>query len=153
NIVDQEADAAVDVADHIGYFRLARPFAPFVDNGERGIDTLCEPACAHHAADIGRNHHDAAEIEALLDVAHHDGRGEEVVGRNVEEALDLPGVKVERQHPVDAGAGDQVGDELGGDRRARPGFAVLPGIAVVGNDSGDAPRRRAAQRIDDDQQF
>jgi hypothetical protein len=53
-----------------------------------------------------------------LDVARHDRRGEQVVGRDVEEALDLAGMQVERQHAVGAGLGDQVGDQLGRDRRA-----------------------------------
>ena len=114
---------------------------------------LASPRARADAADVGRDHHHLAEVEALLDVAHHHRRGVEVVGRNVEEALDLAGVQVERHHPVGAGAGDQVGDQLGRDRRARPGFAVLPGIAEIGNDRGDAPRRRAAQRVDDDQQL
>jgi hypothetical protein len=57
--------------------------------------------------------------EPVLDVARHHRRGEQVVGRDVEEALDLAGVQVERQHAVGAGMGDQVGDELGRDRRAR----------------------------------
>ena len=47
------------------------------------------------------------------------GRGEQVVGRDVEEALDLAGMEIERQHPVDAGMGDEVGHQLGRDRRAR----------------------------------
>ena len=49
--------------------------------------------------------------------------------------------------------GDQVGDQLGRDRRAGPGFAVLPGVAEIGDHRGDAPRRGAAQRVDDDQQL
>ena len=114
--------------------RLARPRAP-------------------DAADVGRNHHHLADIEALLDVAHHHRRGVQVVGRDVEEALDLPGVQIERHHPVGAGAGDQVGHELGRDRGARRRFAVLPRVAEIGDDRGDAPARRAAQRVDDDEQF
>jgi hypothetical protein len=79
------------------------------------------------------------------------GRGVQVVGRDVEEALDLAGVQVERQHAVGAGDGDQVGDQLGRDRRARAGFAVLAGIAEIGDHSGDAAgaeaRRSASIRI------
>ena len=63
------------------------------------------------------------------------------------------GVQVERHDAVDAGMGDQVGDELGRDRRARAGFAILPGVAEIGDHRGDAARRGAAQRVGDDQQL
>ena len=81
------------------------------------------------------------------------GAAIEIIGRDVEEALDLPGMKIERQHAVGAGGGDHVGDELGRDRRARARFAVLPGIAVIGDDRGDPPRRAALQRVERDQQL
>ena len=133
--------------------RLARPFAALVDDGERRIDALGERAGAHHAADVRRHDDHLGELEALLDVAHDDRRGEQIVGRDVEEALDLAGMQIERQHAVDAGIGDQIGDELGRNRRARSDFAVLPRIAEIGDHRRDAPRRRAPQRVDDDQQF
>src|SRR5262249_4806664 len=76
DVVDQKTDAAVDIADDIGYFRLTRPLAPLVDDGEWRVDALGEPARAHHAADVGRYHRYLGEIETLLDVAHHDGRSE-----------------------------------------------------------------------------
>src|SRR5262249_13349933 len=88
--------------------RLARPRAP-------------------HAADVRRDHHELREIEALLDVAYHHRRRVEVVGRDVEEALDLAGMQVERHDAIGASVRDQVGDELRRDGGARPGFAVLPG--------------------------
>ena len=80
---------------------------------------------------------------ARLDVRRHHRRGIQIVGRNVEEALDLPGVEIHRQHAVGARGGDHVGDQLGRDRRARPGFAVLPGIAEIRDDRGDPLGRRA----------
>ena len=88
-----------------------------------------------------------------LDVLHHHRRGEQIVGRNVEEALDLTGVQIEREHAVGAGLDDHIGDELGRDRRARARLPVLSRIAEIGNDRGDAPRRGALQRIDDDEQL
>ena len=52
DVVDEDADAAVDLADDVRHFGLARPLAPFVDDGERRVDALGKPAGAHHAADV-----------------------------------------------------------------------------------------------------
>ncbi len=49
----------------------------------------------------------------MLDVLHHHRGGEEIVGRNIEEALDLAGMQVEREHTVGAGLDDHIGHELG----------------------------------------
>jgi hypothetical protein len=76
-----------------------------------------------------------------------------VIERDVEEALDLAGVEVHRQRAIGAGRGDQVGRQLGGDRRARLGLAVLPGVAEVRDDRDDRPGRRALERVDHDQQL
>src|SRR3546814_1460060 len=62
-------------------------------------------------------------------------------------------MQVEGENPVSAGFGDQVGDELGGDRRTGAGLAVLPGIAEIGQNRGDALGGRPPERIDHDQQF
>ena len=141
------------VADHVHHLRLAGPLAPLVADGDRHVDALGQAAGTHHAADVGRHHHQVGRSVALLDVAHHHRRGEQVVGRYVEEALDLAGVQIDRHDAVDAGALDQVGDQLGRDRRARSGPAVLPGVAEVGHHRRDAPRHRPLQRVDQDQQF
>jgi len=47
-----------------------------------------------------------------LDVFKHHRRRVKVVHRDVEESLDLPGVKVHRQQPGDARRGQEVGHEL-----------------------------------------
>ncbi len=153
DVVDQDARAALDVADDVHHLGHAGVLAPLVDDGEIGIEAARDDAGAHHAADIGRDDDETAAVEAVLDVFDEHRRGIEIVGRDVEEALDLPGMQVERQHPVGAGDGDHVGDELGRDRRARARFAVLAGIAVIGDDGGDAARRGALQRIERDQQL
>ena len=49
--------------------------------------------------------------------------------------------------------GDQIGDQLGRDRGAGAGTAVLPRIAEIGDHSRDAVRRGAAQRVGDDQEL
>src|SRR5262249_56073264 len=62
DIVDQDAGAAIGLADDVGHFGFAGSFAPLVDDGERCIDALGETARAHHAADVGRHDDDFAEI-------------------------------------------------------------------------------------------
>ena len=74
----------------------------------------------------------------ILDVAHQNRSGEEIVGWDIEEALDLAGMEIEGEHAVDAGPGDEIGDKFGRYRRARTGFAVLAGIAEIGDHGGDA---------------
>ena len=93
-------------------FGVPGPLAPLVADGDRRIvaEPLGERARAHHAANVGRDDHDLAGAERLQDVARKRGRGEQVVGRNIEEALDLARVQVECHDTVDAGALDQVGD-------------------------------------------
>src|SRR5262245_65120076 len=89
----------------------------------------------------------------LAHVLYHDRRGKEIVGRYIEEALNLPSMQIKGEHAVGTGAIDHVGDKLGRDRRARTRLPVLAGIAEIGNDRGDATRRGALQRVDQDKQF
>ncbi len=62
-------------------------------------------------------------------------------------------MEVERHDPLGAGVLDHVGDQLGRDRLAAFRFLVLLGVTVVGDHRRDAVRRRAAQRVDDQQKF
>ncbi len=55
----------------------------------------------------------------LLDVFHQKRCRDQIVGRDVEEALNLPGMEVEGEHAVGARRGDHIGDQLGGNRGAR----------------------------------
>ena len=153
DVVDQDAGLALHVADDVHHFRFTRTLAALVDDGERRIEALGQRARAYHAAHVRRDDNGAGHIEVVLDVTHHHGAGEEIVGRNVEEALDLPGVEIHGQHAVSAGAGDHVGHQLGRDRGAGPGLAVLPGIAEIRDHRGDALGGGPLQRVDDDEQF
>ena len=51
------------------------------------------------------------------------------------------------------GSLDQVGNQLGRDGGARAGPAILPGVTEVRHDGRDAPRHRALQCVDQDQQL
>jgi hypothetical protein len=68
-------------------------------------------------------------------------------------ALDLPGVQVHRQDAIHAGGADDVGHELGRDRHARLGLAVLAAVAEVGQHRRDPPGGGAPQRVHHQQQF
>src|SRR5207253_3467609 len=131
DVIDQDAGIAFDLADNVHDFGLAGALASFVDDRERRVDALGEPAGAADPAYVGRDHHHLTDIETLLDVTHHHRRGVEIVGRDVEKSLNLPGVEIKRHHAIGAGARDQVGYKLGRDRGARRRFAVLSGIAEI----------------------
>ncbi len=150
----QQAVFAAHVADDVHHLRFARPLAPLVDDGELGVDPLGESARTHHAADVRRYDHHVGKLLVLrLHVSRHHGHREEVVRGDVEEALDLAGMQVHRQHAIGAGLGDHVGDELGRNGRAAGRPAVLASIAEIGDDRRDAPRRGAHERIHHDQEF
>ncbi len=117
--------------------------APFARPCARALD----------AARVGR--HDASRaVEVLLQVVlEEDGQRKEVVERDVEKSLDLPGVEVDAENAVDAGGHHEVGAELRGDWGAGRYLAVLPGIAVIGHHGGDRAGGRTAERVRHDEQL
>ena len=153
DVVDEDTVLAGHVTDDVHDFGLARAITALVDDREQTVEALGERAGADNAADIRRDDHDIVGVILVLDVACEERHSIEVVGRNIEEALDLAGMQVERQNAVGTGFGDQIGDELGRDRRARTGFAVLAGIAEIGKDGRDAACRGSTEGVDHDQQF
>lgn len=66
---------------------------------------------------------------------------------NIKEALNLPGMQIHGQHAVRASRHDQISDELGRDRHARLGFAILPRITVIRHNQRNAAGRCASQRV------
>src|SRR5690606_9067678 len=77
----------------------------------------------------------------------------QMIHRNIEKALNLLGVQIDRQHAVGTGGGDEIGHELGGDGRAALVFAILSCVAEVWNHRRDTPRRRSLETVDEDEQF
>jgi len=121
---------------------------------EIGVQTAGQGAGAHHAADVGRDDHQVVAAGVVfLDVLRQHGGRDQIVGRNIEEALDLAGVQIHRQDAVGAGAGDQIGHQLGRDRRAAAGLTILTRIAEIGDDGRDPLRRGPHQGVGDDQQL
>jgi hypothetical protein len=153
DVVDQHATAAVDVADDVHHLRDARAFSPLVDDGEVGAEPLGDGARPKHAANVWGHDHQLGAVEPFLDVIDEDRLGVQVVERNIEEALDLTRVQVDGEDPVGAGDGDQVGYQLGRDRRPRTRLAVLSRVAEIGHHRSDAPRRAPFEGVQGDQKL
>lgn len=126
DVVDQDAILAVDVTNDVHDLRFTGAIATLVDDRQQTVEPLGKRPGTHDAADVRRNDRDVLKVVVLLDVARQDRNRIEIVGRDIEEALDLAGMEIEGEDAVGAGFGDEVGDQLGGDRGAGSGLAVLP---------------------------
>src|SRR2546425_1513504 len=76
-----------------------------------------------------------------------------MVDGNVEESLDLPGVKIHCQYAIRPGRHQQVGHQAAGDRFARGIFLVFTRVPVIWRDGSNPPGRRPPQRVHHDQQL
>ena len=52
DVIDQDAILAAHVTDDVHYFRFARSVAPFVDDGQKRIEALCQSPGTHNTAGI-----------------------------------------------------------------------------------------------------
>ena len=124
-----------------------------VDDGQVAAQLLGQCACAHHTADVGRDH-DQVFVIASAQVTQQHRRGVNIVHRDVEETLDLVGVQVHGQHAGDANRLQHVGHHLAGNRHpAGTRTAVLTRITEVGDHRADALGRGALERVDHDDQL
>src|SRR5262249_20210161 len=151
-VVDGDEVAPRDVTDQVHEDGDVRAVPPLVDDGEARSQPLGDRTGALHAAGVGRDHDGVGEV-ALLDVLDDDGGGEEVIHRDVEEALDLADVEIEGQEPLGAGGDDEVGHQLRRDGDPRLNLAVLPGVAVVGEHGGDARGGGPLERVEHHQEL
>ena len=155
HVVEQYDVLAAHVAYYIHDLGGICLLAALVHDGEGHVQLLSKGAGAGHAADVGRDDHEVliAAAELLEIVVAEDGRAEEVVHGDVEEALYLGGVEVHGEDAVRAGLGYEVGDQLCGDGVAALGLAVLPRVAEVRDDGGYAARAGAAHGVYHDEQL
>ncbi len=152
DVVHDEGRASLHLADHVVDLGHVGGLAPFVHDGQGGLQPLGVGPGPLHAARVGGDHGQPGQLEPGNVVHDHGGR-EEVIHGHVEEALDLGGVQVHGQDAVGAGGGDEVRHQLGGD--GHPGFvlAVLTRVAVVGDHRRQAGGARALEGIEHDQEL
>ncbi len=103
-------------------------------------------------AQVGRDDDRVGQPFLTKMVRQNGERGQHVAG-DVEKALNLIGVQVERDVSIGTGDADHVSHQAGGDRHA--GLILLVGAPVcqVGNDRRDAVGRGPIERIQKDQQL
>src|SRR5262249_53368727 len=155
HVVEDDRHLAVERgADQVGRLRVGSAGATLVDDGDVAAQPLLIVQRPLDAAFVR-----AQDDEVLLwnlqaaDVLGDHRRAVHVVDGDVEEAPDLGGVKVEGEHPIGAGDGEQVGDELGGDRHAPDVLAVLAGVTVIGQHGGDPRGAGAPQAVQNHQEL
>ena len=111
-----------------------------------------------HGAYVGGHHHEVVVVilvlgELIEEIIDKGGVAQQMVQRNVKEALNLRGMEVHGQHPVGTGGGDHVGNQLGGDGIPALGLPILTGVTKVGNHSGDSAGGSTAAGIAHNEQF
>ncbi len=79
--------------------------------------------------------------------------GVKVIRGAVEKPLDLGGVQVHQDHPVHAGVGYQIGNQLRGYGHARLVLAVLAGVTVIRYNRGYSTGGGPTAGIDHDKQL
>ena len=89
----------------------------------------------------------------VVDVVVQHRRRVQMIHGDVEEALDLVGVQVHRQHPVGPGLDDHVRHQLGRDRHPALVLAVLAGVAEVRDHGRDPVGAGPLAAVDHDQQL
>ena len=155
HVVQEDDPLAPDVADDVHDLGGVGLLAALVHDGHVHAQLLGEGPGPGHGAHVGGDHHGALGVvgELPLEVLHEEGAAQEVVHGDVEKALDLGGVEVHGQHAVRAGGGEHVGHQLGGDGVTGLGLPVLPGVAEVGDDGGDAAGGGPLEGVDHHQKL
>src|ERR1700682_2151180 len=152
DVVEDQDVLPLHLADDVQDLGLVLPRPALVDDREGRAEPLADGARPGHAADVRRHDHEVLEVH-LADGVQENGRREEVVDRNVEEALDLRRVEVHGQNAVRARRRQQVRHQLGSDRHAGLVLLVLPRVPEVGHDGGDPGGRGAPECVQENQEL
>ena len=76
-----------------------------------------------------------------------------MIDGNIEKSLNLRSVQIDKQRTIGTRGGQQIGNQLGAYRHARPVLAILARVTVVRHHHRDPRRRRALECIDHHQKF
>ena len=152
DVVHDDDVAVPHVADDVQDLDLVLALPPLVHDGEARAKALRERAGALDSARVRGDDRERVEVR-VADGVEENGCREEMVHGNVEEALDLRGMKVDAEDAVGSRRHDEVGDELRRDRDTRLVLAVLPRVTVVREHRRHARRRGALERVEHDEEL
>src|SRR5262249_18297965 len=140
--------------DQVRRFHLDRTGTALVHDGDRAAQLLLMHQSPLDATLVGAEDHEIPRRDVqAADVIIDDRPGVEMIDGNVKKPLHLGRVEVEGQDTVSPGGGQQVGDQLGGDRYPADVLAILPGIAIVGQHDGEPGGTGALEAVEHDQQL
>ncbi len=158
HVVVQDAGLVPNVADDVHDLGDVGLGTALIHDGQAHVNLGGKVPGAAHGAHIGGDHNEIVVVEfgfrELIEIVFHKRDvAQQMIQRNVEEALNLGGVEVHGQDAVSAGSGEHIGHQLGGDGVAGLGLAVLTGVAKVGDDGGDPAGGGPAAGVDHYQQL
>ena len=152
DVIDDDSRLVLDVADEVHDLGAARFRTALLDDGNRCLEVVSKDAGARDAAEVRRNDNDILEL-LRAEVVRNRRSGREMVDRDVEEALDLARMEVDRDDARAASRRHEVCDELCRNRLTAARLAVLTRIGIVRHDGRDAVRRGALAGICHDQEL
>ncbi len=154
-IIKHQRHASFDgAADNVFLSCLDGISATFVHDRQFAPQTFGMPAGTLDTPLIRTDDHNLVVGQPELDemfVQHR--RRIEMVDRHVKEALNLSGVKIHGQHPIRSSPRNQVGDQLGGDRRSPLVLAILSCVSKIRNNGSNAIRTGPFAAVDHNQQL
>jgi exosortase len=154
HVIDKQDIATLDLADHVHRLYAGGADTVLGDDCEFRSEGVRVGAGHFHPSHIGGNDREVRGVRVTFaKVADQHGFRVKVVHRDVEESLDLWCVEIHREDPVHSGGGEQVCDQLCGDRYPRLVLPVLPCVAEKWNHGGDALGARAAGGIHHDEEL
>src|SRR5579875_166611 len=134
HVIEDDCDFALQGAtNQIGLLGLRGAGTALVYDGDGAAELLLMHQCFLDAAFV-RAEDDQVALRNIQTTNEfvEDRAGVQMIDGDIEKALNLRGMQVESQHPIGAGGGQQVGDQLGRDRYAAHILTVLARVAVIG---------------------
>ena len=139
HIIEKDNFLAFDITDDAHFADDIRARAMLVADDHRDVEVLGIAACTLGASSVRGGHDHVGQTE-VLDVGDEDCGRVKMVDRDVEETLDLVGMKVHCDDAVGTSGGEEVGDKFSADCDTRLILTVLTCVAEIGHHAVDTCR-------------